>query len=228
MTRMATRDSFVHLHNHSEYSMLDGAAKIAPMVQEAARLEQPAIGLTDHGYLFGAFEFYSACKDAGIKPIIGLEAYVTPGTSRFDTKRVHWGEPWQRSDDVSANGAYNHLTLLAYTTEGMLNLFRLGSRASTEGQFGKWPRADKELLQEYHEGLIVFSGCPSGAVQTHMRLGQWDEAVREAGELRDIFGPENFYVEVMDHGIEFERRTRNDLLKLAKLMNAPLLSLIHI
>lgn len=224
MTRMATRDSFVHLHNHSEYSMLDGAAKIAPMVQEAARLEQPAIGLTDHGYLFGAFEFYSACKDAGIKPIIGLEAYVTPGTSRFDTKRVHWGEPWQRSDDVSANGAYNHLTLLAYTTEGMLNLFRLGSRASTEGQFGKWPRADKELLQEYHEGLIVFSGCPSGAVQTHMRLGQWDEAVREAGELRDIFGPENFYVEVMDHGIEFERRTRNDLLKLAKLMNAPLVA----
>ncbi len=217
-------DSFVHLHNHSEYSMLDGAARITPMVEEAARLGQPAIGLTDHGYLFGAYEFYTACQKAGIKPIIGLEAYVTPGTSRFDRHKVTWGEAWQRSDDVSAGGAYNHLTLLAHSTEGMLNLFRLGSRASTEGQFGKWPRADKELLEEYHEGLIVFTGCPSGAVQTRLRLGQWDEALREAAELRDIFGPENFYVELMDHGIEFERRTQKDLLRLARELDAPLVA----
>jgi len=217
-------DSFVHLHNHSEYSMLDGAAKITPMVEEAARLGQPALGLTDHGYLFGAYEFYTACRKAGITPIIGLEAYVTPGTSRFDRRKVHWGEAWQRSDDVSGGGAYTHLTLLAHSTEGMLNLFRLGSRASTEGQFGKWPRADKELLEEYHEGLIVFTGCPSGAVQTRLRLGQWDEAVREASELRDIFGPDNFYVEVMDHGIEFERRTAQDLLRLARELDAPLVA----
>lgn len=218
---MAT-DSFVHLHNHSEYSMLDGAAKTKAMAEEAARLGQPALGLTDHGYLFGAYEFYANCKKAGIKPIIGLEAYVTPGTSRFDRKKVLWGEPWQRSDDVSAGGSYNHLTLIAYSTEGMHNLFRLGSYASTDGQFGKYPRADKELLARYHKGLIVFTGCPSGAVQTRMRLGQWDEAVREAGELREIFGPENFYVELMDHGIEIERRVQKQLLDLADLMKAPL------
>ncbi|WP_026460872.1 DNA polymerase III subunit alpha [Schaalia suimastitidis] len=221
---MASTDSFVHLHNHSEYSMLDGAAKIKPMVAEAARLGQPAIGLTDHGYLFGAYEFYAAAKAAGIKPIIGLEAYVTPGTSRFDRQKVTWGEPWQRADDVSAGGSYNHLTLIAYNTTGVHNLFRLGSQASLEGQFGKWPRADRELLERYHEGLIVFTGCPSGAVQTRMRLGQWDEAVREAAELRDIFGPENFYVEIMDHGIEFERRTQKQLLELARLMDAPLVA----
>ncbi|WP_314975629.1 PHP domain-containing protein, partial [Actinomyces bouchesdurhonensis] len=169
-------DSFVHLHNHSEYSMLDGAAKTKAMAEEAARLGQPAIGLTDHGYLFGAYDFYTNCKNAGVKPIIGLEAYVTPGTSRFDRQKVLWGEPWQRADDVSAGGSYNHLTLIAYNTTGMLNLFRLGSYASTDGQFGKWPRADKELLAQFHEGLIVFTGCPSGAVQTRLRLGQWDEA----------------------------------------------------
>ena len=132
-------DSFVHLHNHSEYSMLDGAAKTKAMAEEAARLGQPAIGLTDHGYLFGAFDFYTNCKNAGVKPIIGLEAYVTPGTSRFDRQKVLWGEPWQRADDVSAGGSYNHLTLVAYNTTGMHNLFRLGSYASTDGQFGKWP-----------------------------------------------------------------------------------------
>lgn len=220
---MAT-DSFVHLHNHTEYSMLDGAARIKPMVEEAARLGQPAIGIADHGYLFGAFEFYKACKDVGIKPVIGLEAYVTPGTSRFDKTKILWGEPWQRSDDVSAGGAYNHLTLVATSTEGVMNLFRLGTAASLDGQMGKWPRADKELLERYHEGLLVFTGCPSGAVQTRMRLGQWDEAVREAGELREIFGQENFYVEIMDHGIDFEHRTKDDLLKLAKLMDAPLIA----
>lgn len=215
-------DSFVHLHNHSEYSMLDGAAKTKAMAQEAARLGQPALGLTDHGYLFGAYEFYENCLDAGVKPIIGLEAYVTPGTSRFDRQKVTWGEPWQKADDVSASGSYNHLTLIAYSTEGMHNLFRLGSYASTDGQFGKWPRADKELLQRFHQGLIVFTGCPSGAVQTRLRLGQWDEAVREAAELRDIFGPENFYVELMDHGIDIERRTQKELLEIAKLFDAPL------
>ena len=156
--------------------MLDGAAKTKAMAEEAARLRQPAIGLTDHGYLFGAFDFYMNCKNAGVKPIIGLEAYVTPGTSRFDRQKVLWGEPWQRADDVSAGGSYNHLTLVAYNTTGMHNLFRLGSYASTDGQFGKWPRADKELLSQFNEGLIVFTGCPSGAVQTRLRLGQWDEA----------------------------------------------------
>ncbi len=215
-------DSFVHLHNHTEYSMLDGASRIKPMVAEAVRLGQPALGITDHGYLFGAYEFYRECTAQGIKPIIGLEAYITPGTSRFDRHKQLWGEPWQRDDDVSAGGAYTHLTLLAHSTEGVINLFRLGSEASLDGQMGKWPRADRELIERYHEGITVLTGCPSSAIQTRMRLGQWDEAVREASELRDIFGPENFYVELMDHGIDLERRTRQDLLRLADMFDAPL------
>ncbi len=222
MVECMASDSFVHLHNHTEYSMLDGAARIKPLVAEAARLKQPAIGITDHGYLFGAYEFYAEAVKQGVKPIIGLEAYVTPGTSRFDRHKQLWGEPWQRDDDVSAGGAYNHLTLIAHSTEGMINLFRLGSEASLDGQMGKWPRADRELLERYHQGITVLSGCPSSAVQTRLRLGQWDEAVREAAELRDIFGPENFYVELMDHDIEIERRTKNDLLKLAKVLDSPM------
>ena len=220
--RMSAKPQFAHLHNHTEYSMLDGAAKIKPMVAEAVRLGQPALGITDHGYLFGAYEFYRECKAAGIKPVIGLEAYVTPGTSRFDKTRVLWGESWQKEDDVSARGAYNHLTLIAENTQGMHNLFRMGTEASLDGQMGKWPRMDRELLERYHEGLIVFTGCPSGAVQTRMRLGQWDEAVREASELRDIFGEDNFYVELMDHGANIEKKTREDLPRLAKLLNAPM------
>ncbi len=218
----ASRDGFVHLHNHTEYSMLDGAAKIKPMVAEAVRLGQPALGITDHGYLFGAYEFYKECVDAGIKPIIGLEAYVTPGTSRFDKSKVTWGEPWQKGDDVSARGTYTHLTFLAHSTEGMHNLFRMGSLASLEGQVGKYPRIDKDLMQRYHEGITVLTGCPSSAVQTRLRLGQWDEAVKEAAELRDIFGPENFYVELMDHGIDIERRTRDQLPEIARLLDAPM------
>lgn len=218
----ATRNGFVHLHNHTEYSMLDGAAKIKPMVAEAVRLGQPALGITDHGYLFGAYEFYRECVSAGIKPIIGLEAYVTPGTSRFDKSKVTWGEPWQKNDDVSARGTYTHLTLLAHSTQGVHNLFRMGSMASLEGQVGKYPRVDKDLMARYHEGITVLTGCPSSAVQTRMRLGQWDEAVKEAGELRDIFGADRFYVELMDHGIEIERKTRDQLPRLAELLGAPM------
>lgn len=201
--------------------MLDGASKIVPMVEEAARLGQPAIAITDHGYLFGAYEFYAAAKERGVKPIIGLEAYMTPGTSRFDQQRVRWGEEWQKDDDVSARGAYTHLTMIAETTQGMHNLFRMGSKASLDGQMGKWPRADMELLERYHEGLIVFSGCPSSEIQVRLRLGQWDEAVAAAGRLQDIFGKDNFYIELMDHGIEIERRVRNDLFKLADHLKAP-------
>ncbi len=214
--------NFVHLHNHSEYSMLDGAARIKPMVAEAARLEQPALAITDHGYLFGAYEFYREAIEQGIKPIIGLEAYATPGTARFDKERVTWGEPWQSADDVSARGSYTHLTLLAHSTQGMHNLFRMATQASLEGQMGKAPRVDKELMAQYSEGVTVFTGCPSSAVQTRLRLGQWDEAVAEAAELRDIFGAENFYVELMDHGTDFEAKTLKQLPKLAQALDAPM------
>ncbi|EUA08837.1 PHP domain protein [Mycobacterium xenopi 4042] len=151
--------SFVHLHNHTEYSMLDGAAKISPMLAEAQRLGMSAIGMTDHGNMFGASEFYNACTEAGIKPIIGVEAYVAPG-SRFDSRRVFWGDPAQKGDDVSGSGSYTHLTMIAENAAGLRNLFKLTSLASFEGQLGKWSRMDAELIAEHAGGIIATTGCP--------------------------------------------------------------------
>lgn len=217
-------DDFVHLHVHTEFSMLDGAARIGDLMEEVARQGQHAIATTDHGYLFGAHEFWAQAQKAGIKPIIGVEAYVTPGTSRFDQTRVRYGEAGQESDDVSARGAYTHMTLLSKNNTGMHNLFRASSLASLEGQMGKWPRMDRELLERYSDGLIATTGCPSGEIQTRLRLGQWDEAVRQAGELQDIFGKENYYVELMDHGLDIETRVTKELLELAKTIGARLVA----
>ncbi|MFD6137884.1 PHP domain-containing protein, partial [Isoptericola sp. NPDC060257] len=219
-----SEDDFVHLHVHTEYSMLDGAARMNDLFSEVSRLGQKAVAITDHGYLFGAFDFWSTAQKHGVKPIIGVEAYVTPGTSRHDRTKVLWGEQHQRRDDVSAGGAYTHMTLWARDNEGMHNLFRASSLASLDGQMGKWPRMDRELLETYGKGLMGTSGCPSGEVQTRLRLGQWDEAVRAAGELQDILGKENFFVELMDHGIEIESRTYKDLLRLAEHIDAPLVA----
>ncbi|MEH3088592.1 MAG: DNA polymerase III subunit alpha [Microbacterium arborescens] len=216
-------DSFVHLHVHSEYSMLDGAAKIAAMTQAAAEYGMPAIAVTDHGNTFAAFEFYRAAQAAGVKPIIGLEAYVTPGTHRSDKSRVQWGSPEQKSDDVSGSGAYTHMTMWSETTEGMHNLFRLSSRSSMEGYYFK-PRMDRELLQTYGRGLIATTGCPSGEVQTRLRLGQYDAARAAAAEFQDIFGKENYFAEIMDHGLSIERRVMTDLLRLAKDLDIPLVA----
>ncbi len=207
--------SFVHLHNHTEYSMLDGAAKVKPMVAEAQRLEMPAIGMTDHGNMFGASEFYNIATSAGIKPIIGIEAYIAPG-SRFDTKRVQWGDRSQKSDDVSGSGAYTHMTMVAENATGLRNLFKLSSLASFEGQLGKWSRMDAELIAEHAEGIIATTGCPSGEVQTRLRLGQVDEALAAAGKWQEIFGKDNFFLELMDHGIEIERRVRDGLLEVGR------------
>jgi len=201
--------------------MLDGAARIGPMVQEAVRLGMPALAVTDHGNTFAAFEFYKAAKDAGIKPIIGIEAYVTPGTHRSDRSRVRWGTPEQSDDDVSGAGAYTHMTLLSETTEGMHNLFRLSSKASMEGYYFK-PRMDRELLQNYSRGLIATTGCPSGEVQTRLRLGQYDAARAAAAEFQEIFGKDNYFAEIMDHGLSIERRVMSDLLKIAADLSIPL------
>ncbi|WP_301114603.1 DNA polymerase III subunit alpha, partial [Microbacterium sp.] len=216
-------DSFAHLHVHSEYSMLDGAARIGPMVQEAARLGMPAIAVTDHGNTFAAFEFYKTAKAQGINPIIGIEAYVTPGTHRSDKSRVRWGSPEQSSDDVSGSGAYTHMTLWSQTSAGMHNLFRLSSRASIEGYYFK-PRMDRELLQKYSGGLIATTGCPSGEVQTRLRLGQYDAARAAAAEFQDIFGKENYFAEIMDHGLSIERRVMTDLLRISKDLDIPLVA----
>jgi len=212
--------SFVHLHVHTEYSMLDGAARVADLVGEVAAQGMPAIAMTDHGNVFGAFEFYKQAKKVGVKPIIGIEAYVAP-ESRFDKRRVKWADGGE--DDVSGGGAYTHMTLLAENKEGLANLFRLSSLASLEGYYYK-PRMDRELLSKYNKGLIATTGCAGGEIQTRLRMGAYKEAARAAGELRDIFGPENFYLEVMDHNITIESRVMADLLKLGKDLNLPLLA----
>ena len=203
--------------------MLDGAARVKELVGEVAKNENPdarAIAITDHGNLFGAYEFYKSAKAVGVKPIIGIEAYVAPG-SRHDRKRVKWAEGGE--DDVSGGGAYTHMTILASNNTGMSNLFTLSSLASLEGYYYK-PRMDRELLQRYSSGLIATTGCPGGEVQTRLRMGDYAGAKKAAGDYQEIFGRENYFLELMDHGIEIEQRTRADLLKLAKDLSMPLLA----
>ena len=212
--------SFAHLHVHTEYSMLDGAARVADLVAEVARQEMPAIAMTDHGNVFGAFDFYKQAKKVGVKPIIGIEAYVAP-ESRFEKKRVKWADGGE--DDVSGGGAYTHMTILAENNEGLSNLFKLSSLASLEGYYYK-PRMDRELLTRYSKGLIATTGCPGGEIQTRLRMGAFKEAMAAASDYRDIFGAENFFLEIMDHGIDIESRVKGDLLKLGKELGLPLLA----
>ncbi len=217
---MGEKDSFVHLHVHTEYSMLDGAARLDELFARTAELGMPALAMTDHGNVFGAYDFWKKATAAGVKPIIGIEAYVAPG-SRFDKTRVKWGQGGE--DDVSGGGAYTHMTMLATSTEGMHRLFKLSSLASLEGYYYK-PRMDKELLAEHvrpNVDLIATTGCPSGEIQTYLRMGNYEAAKRSAGEFRDIFGAENFYCELMDHGIPIERRAQKDLIRLAKELAIP-------
>ncbi len=210
-------ESFVHLHVHTDYSMLDGAARLKNLIGETARLGMPALAITDHGNLFGAYDFYKQATAAGVKPIIGIEAYVAPG-SRFDRTRVRWAEGGE--NDISGGGAYTHMTLLAKDADGLHNLFRLASLASLEGYYYK-PRMDRELLQRYARGIIATTGCPGGEVQTWLRIGDVERACAAAAELQDIFGKENFYLEVMDHGLEIERNVRDGLLRVGERLNLP-------
>ncbi|MGH3355257.1 MAG: DNA polymerase III subunit alpha [Nocardioidaceae bacterium] len=222
MSGHASRSSsFAHLHVHSEYSMLDGAARIDDLFTEAARMAMPAIAVTDHGSMFGAYEFYKASKGTGVKPIVGVEAYLTPNTSRFERRRVQWGGGGR--DDVSGGGAYTHLTMLAESTQGMHNLFRMSSLASLEGYYFK-PRMDRDLLQRYATGVIATTGCPSSEVQTLLRLGKYDDAVASAAEFREIFGKDSYFLELMDHGLGIERQVRDDLLRLGKELDLPLVA----
>lgn len=217
---MAKNSSFVHLHTHTEYSMLDGMAKIDMLAEEVARQNMPAVAMTDHGNMFGADAFYKAMTSAGVKPIIGIEAYMAP-ESRFNKTRVRWGTPDQKSDDVSASGAYLHQTLLAENATGLRNLFYLSSMASYEGQLGKWPRMDADLIAENADGIIATTGCPSGDVQTRLRLGQYDEALEAAAMWQDIYGRDNYFLELMDHGLSIERRVREDLLRIGRELDLP-------
>ncbi|HZB18448.1 MAG TPA: DNA polymerase III subunit alpha, partial [Blastococcus sp.] len=219
-------DSFAHLHVHTEYSMLDGAAKLPEVTAAAAAQGMPALAMTDHGNVFGAYDFYKQATGAGVKPIIGMEGYYTPG-SRFDRAPFDFGDNLidEEGDGGSNRGkaAYTHMTLLARTTEGMHNLFRISSLASLEGQYRK-PRFDRDLLERYGKGLIATTGCPSGEVNMWLRAGKEDKARQAAADFQDIFGKENFYAELMDHGLSIEKKTRPALLGIAKDLGIPLLA----
>ncbi len=215
---MAASDSFVHLHVHTEYSMLDGAARVGDLFSEAARMGMPAVAMTDHGNVFGAYDFWKKAKSAGVKPIIGMEGYLAPG-SRHERKRVVIPGAGAVSDD-NPGEMYTHMTLLAESTEGMHNLFRLSSLASLEGYYYK-PRMDRELLEQYAEGIIATTGCPSGEVNRLLQQGRYDAARQAAADYRDIFGEGNFFCELMDHGIGIERQTRDDLIRIAKDLRLP-------
>jgi DNA polymerase-3 subunit alpha len=199
--------------------MLDGAARLKDLFDQCQRTGMTAVAMTDHGNVYGAYDFWSKATAAGVKPVIGIEAYVAPEHRRH-RQPVRWGTPAQKDDDVSGAGAYTHMTLLAETTAGMHNLFRLSSLASLEGYFRK-PRMDRELLAAHSEGIIATTGCPSGEVQTRLRLGQQRQALEAAAAYRDIFGPGNFFVEIMDHGLPIEQRVRDGLRRIAGELSLP-------
>ncbi|MBP3318693.1 MAG: DNA polymerase III subunit alpha, partial [Ruminiclostridium sp.] len=199
--------AFVHLHVHSEFSLLDGACRIQGLVNRAQELGQTAIAVTDHGVMYGAVDFYKAAKAAGIKPIIGCEVYVAPRT-RFD--KVH------ELDDRP-----RHLVLLCKDDTGYRNLCALVSRSFTEGFYGK-PRVDMELLKKYHEGLIALSACLAGEVPTRILSGDYEGAKAHALEMLEIFGSDNYYLELQDHSIPEQKEAARGLLKLHKETGIPL------
>jgi DNA polymerase-3 subunit alpha len=191
---------FVHLHLHTEYSLLDGACHVDELVGQARKLGMKAMAITDHGNMFGTVAFHDACVEQGVKPIIGCETYVATG-SRLEKSAAHIRE------------AYNHLTLLAVSDEGYHNLVKLSSIGYTEGFYHR-PRIDKEVLARHSRGLVGLSGCLSSEISGHLLAGNDAAALTAVGEFREIFGPERFYLEVMDHGIEDQRRVNRGLLRL--------------
>jgi DNA polymerase III subunit alpha len=203
-------DSFVHLHTHSEYSLLDGAARISDMFARASELEMPALALTDHGVMFGALNFYDAARKAGVKPILGVEAYVAP-TSRFERA------PGENEEK------YRHLTILVRNETGYRNLLKLVTDAHLEGFYHR-PRIDKELLAERSEGLIGLSGCLASEVARHLVAGQDRKAAEAAAQYRDIFGKGNYYVELQDHGLPEQRQILGRQVALARELGLPVVA----
>ncbi len=206
-------DPFIHLHLHTEYSTLDGAVRIKDLMKKAERLKMPAVAMTDHGNIFGAIDFYQAGKAAGINPIIGCEAYLTPpGVSMLDKK----AEPVTISGGGKQKKKRNsHITLLAQNNAGYANLMKLTSKGHLEGMYYK-PRIDKELLAEHSEGIIAMSGCINGEVNQLIRNEDLDGARKSIGEFVDIFGRDNFYLEVHDHGMEEQALCTKQMIEFSK------------
>jgi DNA polymerase III subunit alpha len=197
---------FVHLHNHSDYSLLDGASSIPGMLARAAELQMPALALTDHGAMFGAVEFYQAALKAGVKPIVGMEAYVTRGKRQDRTRETA-----------------HHLVLLARDERGFKNLMRLSSLAFLEGFYYK-PRVDHEILSQYSEGLLALSACPKGEVATDLVADQDESAAKTALMYRDIFGAENYFLEIQNHGLEIEDKIRERVRMLSGRTGIPIVA----
>ena len=211
---------YAHLHVHTEYSMLDGAARLKDLFTEVQAQGMTHVAMTDHGNMYGAAEFHRQAKDAGVTPVIGIEAYVAP-EHRGNKNRVLWGQPHQKRDDVSASGSYLHKTIWARNKEGLHNLFKLTSRSYAEGWMTKYARMDKEILAEHSAGLMASTGCPSGELQTRLRLGQFDEAVKAAADYQDIIGKEHYYLELMSHGLDIETRVRDGLIEIGQKLGIP-------
>ena len=215
-------DSFTHLHVHTEYSMLDGAARVEEVVAAAAADGQPAIGITDHGNMYGILPFYKACKNHDINPILGSELYMAHD-SRFERPSRRGRVDDTGGDAGGGKKLYYHLTTLAENEVGYRNLIQLSSRAFMEGYYYK-PRVDWEILEAHSEGIIATTGCLGGHVLQHLLRGEDDEAVAAAARLQDIFGRDNLFVEIQDHGIPEQRRTNPMLFDIAKKIGAPLLA----
>jgi DNA polymerase-3 subunit alpha len=215
-------DSFTHLHLHTEFSMLDGAARVGDVVAKAAADGQPAVGITDHGNMYGVLDFYKAAKDAGIKPIVGSELYQAY-EHRTERPARRGRQDDGGGDAEGGRKAYYHLTALAETDVGYKNLIQLASRAYLEGYYMK-PKVDWELLEEHREGLIVTTGCLGGQVLQSLMQGDEAGALEKAARLQDIFGRDNLFVEIQDHGIPEQHRTNPQLLEIARKLRAPLLA----
>ncbi len=214
--------SFTHLHTHTEFSMLDGAARVGDLVAAAVADGQPALGITDHGNMYGVLDFYKACRDQGVVPIIGTESYMA-GDSRRE-RPVRRGRVDDTGGDVDGGQKlYYHLTLLAETVEGYRNLMQLSSAAYLEGYYYK-PRVDWELLERHHTGLIATTGCLGGVVLQALLAGDVEGAEEKAARLQDIFGRDNLFVEIQDHGIADQHRTNPQLIEIARRLDAPLLA----
>ena len=215
-------DSFVHLHQHTEFSMLDGAARVGDVVAAAARDGQPAIGITDHGNMYGVLDFYKAAKQADITPVIGFEAYMAHD-SRHERPARRGRLDDSGGDTEGGQKLYYHLTLLAENNTGYKNLIQLASRAFMEGYYYK-PRLDWELLEAHSEGVIATTGCLGGHVLQSLMNQGYDAALAKAARLQEIFGRDNLFVEIQDHGIPEQHQTNPDLLRIAKALGAPLLA----
>ncbi len=219
---MADRKRFVHLHTHTEFSMLDGASRVDELVEAAAADEQPALGITDHGNMYGVLPFYAACRDAGVTPVIGFEAYMAH--ERRDERINTRG----KIDDTGGEGeggkkAWYHLTLLAENNTGYRNLIQLASRAFLEGYYRK-PKVDWEILADHSEGVVATTGCLGGHVLQSLLNGDFEAGLHKAGQLQDIFGRDNLFVELQDHGIAAQAKTNPQLIEIAAKIGAPLLA----